>query len=62
MRDTLETVLEAASPDRDPRITIGVGGIAFVQMDDYGAGEFCRVVSDSEAAELIARGLCRDAR
>lgn len=60
-RATIAAILPALTADRDARIERH-NGICFIEMDDYGNGEFSRAVSDTEAAALIAEGYCRDAR
>lgn len=60
-RSTLADKIECLTADRDARIE-SHNGVDFIAMDDAGDGEVEFAVSDTEAAELIRMGLCRDAR
>ena len=54
--------IESLSADRDARVVLAHGDICAVVMDDDGYGEYYRAISPKLAGELIACGLCRDAR
>ena len=63
LRATIVEMLLALTAERDARVTSHADrDLASIEMDDAGAGEFERTITDREASELVRLGVVRDAR
>jgi hypothetical protein len=58
---TIVEMLDALTPARDARVTSAYG-MAVIEMNDDGYGDFDRVCSTSVADVLVKYGFVRDAR
>lgn len=61
MRDAIQSMIACEPAGRNGRVSRLASGLALVQMDDAGCGEFESVVTDREADTLVAHGF-RDER